>query len=580
MTDVRARLAEIAAKSPASWERLIADAFPDDAALRAQALLWLRADRETVVASDAPPSLDERYVLATRLDAGASAAVWQAYDKKLGRDVAIKLFHADRSVTRALAEARAACDVISDYVVRVLDVHDGERPYIVMELVGEHDPERGEKVPGASAAHVRPRDIDEAVRWVRDIARGVHDAHLRDVFHRDLKPHNVLITPVSRRARIADFGLAVSDASHACTPEYMAPEQAHGIATTSGDRGKLVAIDVWGLGALAYDLVGGRPPWRTDDRASEPWELAASGAHPPPLSHVPPRLRRVIDKAMALDPARRYASAAELGRELDAYLARRPTSLDRSRLLRFALFCRRNPQLSLTAGAAIGLAALTAAAYVAVVDLRGRGRALADEVAHQEAANQELQARIGKTRAELAKTEADLKTRGETLATLERALSDEQKQLEGIIEARDKALKDADAATRALVEQLTIARSDREAAELGRSMYEGFWTTARLDAESAAKDRDQAQRERDAARTERDQLQQERDAARADRDQLQQDRDAARAEVVRLTAAATAAQTRIAELQHELQAASSAPADAGVAADATGSAHKPAPGRP
>ena len=65
--------------------------------------------------------------------------------------------------------------------------------------------------PGGSAAAIRPRSDDEAVRWVRDVARGVHDAHLRNVFHRALKPHNVLITPFSRRARIADFGLAVSD---------------------------------------------------------------------------------------------------------------------------------------------------------------------------------------------------------------------------------------------------------------------------------------------------------------------------------------------------------------------------------
>ena len=568
MTDVRARLAEIAARSPASWEPLLAQAFPDDAALRAQALLWLRADRDAAATNDAPPQLDERYLLATRLDAGASAAVWQAYDKKLGRDVAIKLFHADRSVTRALAEARAACDVISDYVVRVLDVHDGERPYIVMELVGEHDPDRGEKVPGASAAHVRPRDVDEAVRWVRDVARGVHDAHLRDVFHRDLKPGNVLITPVSRRARIADFGLAVSEVRHAGTPEYMAPEQARGVP--DGDRAARIAVDVWGLGALAYDLVGGKAPWHTDGRALEAWELAASGATPPPLEHVPPRLRRVIDKAMALDPKQRYASAGALGRELDAYLAQRPTSLDRSRPLRFWLFCRRNPQLSLTAGAASVLAALTLAAYIAVVDLRLRGHALAEAVATQEASNEELEDKIVKTRAELATTEADLKTRGETLATLERALTDEQKQLEGIIEARDKALKDADAATRALVEQLTIARSDRAAAELGRSMYEGFWTSARQDAQTAAKDRDQAQHERDAARAERDQLQQERDAARSDRDQLKSALDDAHADVARLTAAAAASQSRIAELQRKLatmtgSATPSPPSDAGVA---------------
>src|SRR5207248_6249965 len=102
----------------------------------------------------------------------------------------------------------------------------------------------------------------------------------------------------------------------------------------------------------------------------------------------------------------RCASAAALGDELDAYLAQRPTSLDRSRLMRAALFCRRNPQLSLTAAAAVVLAALTLAAYLTVVELRGRSHALAEAVVTQELSNSELEARIVKTRDELGKTEA------------------------------------------------------------------------------------------------------------------------------------------------------------------------------
>jgi hypothetical protein len=442
-----------------------------------QQLLWETAYRDAAAGGDAVPVLDARYRPSLRLDAGASAAVWQAYDEKLGRNVAIKLFHQGRAHAAALAEARAACDVISDHVVRVLDVHDGERPYIVMELVGEHDPVRGQ-IPGASAAVMRPRSIDEAVRWVRDVARGVHDAHLRDVFHRDLKPANVLVTPVSRRARIGDFGLAASESRLAGTPEYMAPEQALPRRGALRDRKTLVAIDVWGLGALAYDLVGGRAPWAGGDTIAA-WERAASGKAPPPLERVPPRLRRVIDKAMALEPSDRYASAAALGDELDKYLAQRPTSLDRSRLLRAALFARRNPQLSLTAGAAIVLAGLTLAAYVTVVDLRGRARTLSEEVLAQEHSNLDLESRVVKTRDSLAKTEADLKSRGQALASLERALADEQAALRAIVDARDKALENADATTRSLVDQLTVARSDRAAAELGRTMYEGFWTSAR-----------------------------------------------------------------------------------------------------
>jgi hypothetical protein len=504
-----------------------------------QAALWEAAYRDAIGA-DEPPVVDARYALATRLDAGASAVVWQAFDRKLGRQVAIKLFHGGRA--HALAEARAACDVISDHVVRVLDVHDGERPYIVMELIAEHDPKRATQVSGASAAVLRPRDLAEGVRWVRDVARGVHAAHLRDVFHRDLKPQNVLIAPVSRRARIADFGLAASESSFAGTPEYMAPEQASGVR--AGDRAALVAVDVWGLGALAYELIAGRPPWAAASPA-EAWERAVDGGSPPPLPGVPWRLRRVVEKMMALDPRERYESAAEVGDELDAYLARRPTSLDRARVLRAWLWCRRNPQLSLTAAAAVVLATLTATAYWAVVDLRGRARELATEVRDQEQANAQLSLRVAATRRELSGAEAELHDKTGELAQLQHELADEEGSYRAIIAARDQALHAADTATRQLVEQLDLARNDRHVAELGRTMYESFWSAARHEADKAIEDRRVLQ-------LDRDRLQGERDAAAADRDRLQAQLDHAKAELDRLTAEASASAARILALQREL----------------------------
>jgi serine/threonine protein kinase len=329
---VRETLARIAARPQHEWAKRLEHEFPTDALLRVQALLWLHAEQHGPEQEDAPPTLgasaDMRYELSLRLDRGATASVWQGFDRTLGRPVAIKVFH-EQSESEALAqvfaEARAASDVISDHIVRVHDVHHGDgHPYIVMELVGEHDPEKGEVVRGAAASASRPHDMAEVVRWVMQVARGVHDAHLRNVFHRDLKPKNVLITPISRRARVADFGLAVStsntDAAHPTitllkggptgpvsvrgTPEYMAPEQARGLPLTldprtATDRAVLVAIDVWGLGAIAYELLSGRPPWvaRSDLSA---WEIAASNEHPPALERtrdgtpIPRRLRRLI----------------------------------------------------------------------------------------------------------------------------------------------------------------------------------------------------------------------------------------------------------------------------------------------
>src|SRR6185369_15253433 len=217
---ITAALAELAERPASDWPDALRARFPDDEPLARQALAWLHAQRAQAADRDALVLGDgARYEPGVRLDAGATASVWRAYDRKLRRNVAIKVFYAGApAIEDILAEARAACEVTSEHVVRVFDVHDGESPYIVMELVGEHEPGTGTLEPGASAATCRPCDLWEAVRWVRDVARGVHDAHLRNVFHRDLKPHNVLITPFSRRAKIADFGLAVSGAGGAARP--------------------------------------------------------------------------------------------------------------------------------------------------------------------------------------------------------------------------------------------------------------------------------------------------------------------------------------------------------------------------
>jgi hypothetical protein len=538
VTDLHELLAAVAAHPEARWRELLG-AKLDDPAVVAQALVWLRANRERVDDDERTPELgDDRYELGVLLDVGATASVWQAHDAKLGRNVAIKVFRGERSavVDEILAEARAAAEVASDHVVRVLDVHDGEQPYIVMELVGEHEPRGGVLAPGASAATLRPRSLAEAVRWVRDVARGVHDAHLRNVFHRDLKPHNVLITPFSRRARVADFGLAVSTAHDrggpveiAGTPGYIAPEQACGLPPALDphdldDRAVLVALDVWGLGALAYDLVTGHAPWQ-DDAGLEAWERAASATAAPEVDEAPHRLRAIITKALAIDPRARYATAGELADDLDAYLAREPTSHDTTRVSRFVLWCRRNPQLTMTVGLAAVLAAMSLVAYVSVLEVRAQRNALAVEAQRANAENERLAERAKAIRAELATTEAELAAKAKELADLRGRLSDTDKEYRAILAAKERALRDADAATRELADELAAARSERDEAKLGREMYEGFWTRARTEGDAAARERDAAQNDRDAAHAERDQALKERDAASAARTRAEQERD-------------------------------------------------------
>jgi hypothetical protein len=588
---ITAALAELAERPASEWPDALRARFPDDPALARQVLAWLHAqgaqaaDRDALVLGDGA-----RYEPGVRLDAGATASVWRAYDRKLRRNVAIKVFDAGApAVDEILAEARAACEVTSEHVVRVFDVHDGEPPYIVMELVGEHAPGTGTLEPGASAASCRPRDLWEAVRWVRDVARGVHDAHLRNVFHRDLKPHNVLITPFSRRAKIADFGLAVSGSPPSAalreargalriagTPGYMAPEQARGLGLAldprePADRATLVAVDVWGLGAIAHDLLSGRPPWPCSDGV-EAWEVAAGGARPPGLDRtpsgerIPARLVQIVDRALAARPGDRYPSAGALADELHAVLGCRPTSFDRSPAARLALWSRRNPQLTVTAVVAVALAGMTLAAYAAVLHLQGQRAALAGEVRAVEADKDQLAEQARAARRELDDTEANLRAQAAALDALRRSLREAETEYHAIVQAREQAVRSASLATQALA----TVRGDRDVAEKTRDLYESFWTRARKDAADAARDRDAAARDRDTARAERDQAIKDRDAARAAITRTEHERDAARAERDRNADARHQAEAEVAKLLGELTAAVNSDGARPVAAPAPG----------
>jgi serine/threonine protein kinase len=561
--DITGALGELADAPPSTWEGRLQARFPDDPGLVVQALMWLHSNRERVV-ERGTPSLgtgDARYELDAVLDVGATASVWLARDRKLGRNVAIKLFRVEQSpaLDQTLLEARAASEVLSDHVVRVLDVHDAEPPYLVMELVGEHAPGRGELVPGASASSCRPRDLDEAVRWIRDVARGVHDAHLRNVFHRDLKPHNMLITPISRRAKLTDFGLAVSRATAhtalmragkggmariAGTPAYIAPEQARGLRTTldpedADDRTVLVGLDIWGLGAIAFELLSGAPPWQPDGDL-EPWEVAASATTVPDLActpegaRVPRRLRRVVERALSLDPSARYTSAAELAEELDAVLAHRPTSFERARGVRLALWSRRNPQLALTALLAVALATLMFVATASAREARHQRNELATEMAAARVTNAELNQAISDGRRELSAMEATLEQKSQALGALETTVAEAKREYDAIVTAKSQELQNASAATRQLADSLTVVRRERDAARAAHKLYEAFWQRGRVDAERAVAEREDSERERDGARDERDRLRKERDDALAALALAQEERDAVRDECHRM----------------------------------------------
>ncbi|MDX2091541.1 MAG: protein kinase [Kofleriaceae bacterium] len=564
---VRRTLSRIAELAPEQWSSSLARAFPHDAVLRLQALLWLRADREGRERDDAPPSLgdaaDKRYELLLQLAHGTTASVWQAFDRRLGRNIAIKVFHRandSEALEQVLAEARAASDVISDHVVRVLDVQYGEtHPYIVMELVCEYDEEKGELVVGATPAVMPPHSLEEALRWTMQVARGVHDAHARNVFHRDLKPRNVLISPKSRRARVADFGIAVSSAfadsprgaitlmrrgpsgpvSIRGTPEYMAPEQARGLPLTldarnADDRSALVAIDVWGIGALAYELVSGRPPWVANTVGDlSAWEIAASAERPPPFlrasngARIPARVRRVIDKAMSNRPHDRYQTAAALAHDLQAVLAHRPTTLDRGVFVRARLWCQRNPQLALSAGILSALLVVVFLTHQAVTQLRHERNAIARELTTQRAEQEELVARMRHARATLDETTRRLDAERENLTSLERSLDEQRASYQALLETKEQALRDANRTTRRILEQLEAARLERQSADAARGRLERTVQEVQRLAEKAVKERDRVRRERETAQVERDEAIREREAIEEELERLKTQRERA-----------------------------------------------------
>ena len=432
----------------------------------------------------------------------------------------------------------------------------------------------------ASSASCRPRDVREAVRWVMDIARGVRDAHLRNVFHRDLKPHNVLITPISRRARVADFGLALSAAAGrrrklvSVDPRCDRGDAGvHGAGAGTGlpaaldpldvaERTMLVALDVWGLGALAYDLLAGRPPWQAE-RGLEPWECAAAATESPEL----PRLAAAPVAPHHRQGARDRRLRALCDRRRSRRRPRRVLDARADELRRVARRTIRpvvpaQPAAHDFAGLATILAAISGGTYASIVEVRAQRNALAAEARQEELDNNELQQHSKEIRADLASTERELDAKTDELAQVKQTLNDANKEYKAVVAANERALADANTATRALADELAEAHTERDTAQFGRKLYEDFWNRARLESQQADRDRDQAQHDRDGARDERDHALEERDSAVEQRTQAEQERDRALADRDRAESIRRRVEDDVAKLTAQLAALRGLPAPA------------------
>jgi len=442
----------------------------------------------------------DRYRLFKQLGSGASASVWQAWDTHLRTWTALKVLRPalvasrDDALDVVLHEARAASQIISDHVVRVREAGrlDDGTCFVDMQLCAEYRPDHaGEEelvVGHALSREVGGLDASEAARLIADAARGVDAAHRVGVLHRDLKPANLLLQPVSRRVLVTDFGLAVAQFAPPAgpltpatetitvecdgpagavvgTPAWMAPEQARGEVPGR-------ASDVYGLGATLYTLVSGRPPYR-------PHELKGVGGAmdvllqvrggPPPKLEGPPRLVRIVERAMARNPSDRYPTAGALAADLDRFVTHHATSNDGARpFLRLVLAARRNRETAV----ALGVLAVALAVFAGLVQqLETRRQLLLTSVDAAEerrvaAVTAAESAGAAQRRAEALKLEAEAaRADAEAEADVARKVQkDAEQEREAAEQARDAAQAGQTAAERLAAEEIR-ARQDAEQAQ-------------------------------------------------------------------------------------------------------------------
>jgi eukaryotic-like serine/threonine-protein kinase len=286
---------------------------------------------ESSAGASARAALPDRYETIGLIARGGMASVWAARDRKLDREVAVKLlaetYAGDAiSVRRFKREARAAARLSGHpHVVTIYDVGQrppsGDapfgRPFIVMEFLA------GGTV--AEAARIAPPARAEVLEWLRGAAAALDHAHERGVVHRDVKPSNFLLDD-HRVLHVADFGIASLGAEETLTGSgrllgtaaYLAPERALGQPATA-------ASDRYSLAVAAFELLAGERPFTAHEAAALARQHVE--ASPPPASSrnpgLPTALDAVLQRGMAKEPEQRWPTAAAFADAIERTLAPR-----------------------------------------------------------------------------------------------------------------------------------------------------------------------------------------------------------------------------------------------------------------
>lgn len=258
-----------------------------------------------------------RYEVIDRIGAGGMAIVYKAKDLVLNRVVTIKVlreqFGSDEEfIRRFRREAQSAASLSHPNIVSIYDVgKEGDIDYIVMEYVEGRDLKE-------IIREFAPLSNEQALNLIRQIAEAIRHAHEHHIIHRDIKPHNVLVT-ADGRAKVTDFGIAraVSSATVTHTGDivgsvhYLSPEQAKGLQSNEQS-------DLYSLGIILYELLTGKVPYDGET----PIAIALKHLQEPPTipSKLNPRITPAIEglilKAIAKSPEKRFQSATEFLNDL------------------------------------------------------------------------------------------------------------------------------------------------------------------------------------------------------------------------------------------------------------------------
>ncbi len=311
---------------------------------------------------DSPPPRIAGYDVEAVLGRGGMGVVYKARHLRLNRTVALKMMQTGaypgaHERARFQREAEVVASLHHPNIVAVHDVGEHQGcPFFTMELL-----EGGSLAQALSGA---PQPARRSAALLLTLAEAVQVAQQAGIVHRDLKPGNILLT-AEGMPKIADFGLARHFESEAAltlsgtplgTPSYMAPEQVIGNAGAIGP-----ATDIYALGALLYEMLTGRPPFRGETAAeTERQVIHEEPVAPARLNTTVPRdLETICLKCLNKEPARRYASAAALADDLRRFGEGRPIQARPVGFFeRFWRWCRRNPTEAALVATALALVTL------------------------------------------------------------------------------------------------------------------------------------------------------------------------------------------------------------------------------